>query len=152
MLKRWIAFQLQDDYLDVYGDPAVFGKKIGGDILCGKKDVLLINALERADEATRNRLLALIEDHNLPGRRKNCFGDRHLQPTEHSFGDARGYQRFYAEAHSEIAKLSLPESQWLPLWNMLRRCWDAKNKVISVSDFTLRNAKGNPVFDQKNWS
>ena len=46
--KVGLAFQLQDDYLDVYGDPAVFGKKIGGDILCGKKTFLLINALERA--------------------------------------------------------------------------------------------------------
>ena len=44
-----LAFQLQDDYLDVYGDQAVFGKKIGGDILCNKKTYMLINALRRAD-------------------------------------------------------------------------------------------------------
>jgi geranylgeranyl diphosphate synthase type II len=45
-----LAFQLQDDYLDVYGDPAVFGKKIGGDILCNKKTYMLIKALEHADK------------------------------------------------------------------------------------------------------
>lgn len=45
-----VAFQLQDDLLDVYGDPAVFGKKIGGDILCNKKTYMLIKALERADK------------------------------------------------------------------------------------------------------
>ena len=44
-----LAFQLQDDLLDVYGDPAVFGKNIGGDILCNKKTYMLIKALERAD-------------------------------------------------------------------------------------------------------
>lgn len=44
-----VAFQLQDDLLDVYGDPAVFGKNIGGDILCNKKTYMLIKALERAD-------------------------------------------------------------------------------------------------------
>ncbi|MCR4765188.1 MAG: polyprenyl synthetase family protein [Bacteroidaceae bacterium] len=44
-----IAFQLRDDMLDVYGDPEVFGKKIGGDILCNKKTYLLIQALHRAD-------------------------------------------------------------------------------------------------------
>lgn len=43
-----LAFQLQDDLLDVYGDTQVFGKNIGGDILCNKKTHLLINALKQA--------------------------------------------------------------------------------------------------------
>lgn len=45
-----LAFQLKDDLLDVYGDEATFGKKIGGDILCNKKTYLLIHALELAKE------------------------------------------------------------------------------------------------------
>lgn len=44
-----VAFQLKDDFLDVYGDPAVFGKNIGGDILCNKKTYMLIKAFEHAD-------------------------------------------------------------------------------------------------------
>lgn len=48
-----LAFQLRDDYLDVYGDPKVFGKKNGGDILCNKKTYLYINALRLADKEQR---------------------------------------------------------------------------------------------------
>lgn len=51
-----LAFQLQDDYLDVYGNPEVFGKAIGGDILCNKKTYMLINAYNRADESQRKEL------------------------------------------------------------------------------------------------
>lgn len=51
-----LAFQLQDDYLDVYGDPAVFGKAIGGDILCNKKTYMLINAYNRAGDGMRDEL------------------------------------------------------------------------------------------------
>lgn len=43
-----IGFQLKDDLLDVYGDPAKFGKQVGGDILANKKTFLLIEALEQA--------------------------------------------------------------------------------------------------------
>jgi len=45
-----IAFQLQDDILDVYGDPEKFGKQVGGDIISNKKTYLLIKALELADQ------------------------------------------------------------------------------------------------------
>lgn len=48
-----LVFQLQDDYLDVYGNTEEFGKKIGGDILCNKKTYLLIKALELAGESDR---------------------------------------------------------------------------------------------------
>lgn len=44
-----IAFQLQDDILDVYGDPEKFGKQVGGDIMANKKTYLLIKALETTD-------------------------------------------------------------------------------------------------------
>ena len=51
-----LAFQLQDDYLDVYGDSKVFGKKIGGDITSNKKTFMLINAFSHANEAQRQEL------------------------------------------------------------------------------------------------
>jgi len=56
-----LAFQLQDDLLDVYGDPKVFGKAIGGDITSNKKTYMLINALERADSRQRQELTRWIE-------------------------------------------------------------------------------------------
>ena len=56
-----LAFQLQDDYLDVYGDPKVFGKKTGGDITSNKKTFLLIKALETAQDGIRSELLGWID-------------------------------------------------------------------------------------------
>ena len=51
-----LAFQLQDDLLDVYGDPKVFGKSIGGDITSNKKTYMLINAFNRANDEQRKEL------------------------------------------------------------------------------------------------
>ena len=51
-----IGFQLKDDLLDVYGDPAKFGKQVGGDIIANKKTFLLIEALERAEGTTKDEL------------------------------------------------------------------------------------------------
>ena len=52
-----LAFQIQDDILDVYGDPKTFGKAIGGDICCNKKTFLLLTALETADPESKAELL-----------------------------------------------------------------------------------------------
>ncbi|MDR2130079.1 MAG: polyprenyl synthetase family protein [Odoribacteraceae bacterium] len=54
------AFQLQDDYLDVYGDVREFGKNIGGDIVTNKKTYMLIKALELAEGSAREELLGWI--------------------------------------------------------------------------------------------
>lgn len=51
-----LAFQIQDDILDVYGDPATFGKPIGGDILNNKKTYVLLTALRIADEDSASEL------------------------------------------------------------------------------------------------
>lgn len=52
-----LAFQIQDDILDVYGDPKTFGKAIGGDICANKKTMLLLTAMETADPESKAELL-----------------------------------------------------------------------------------------------
>ncbi|MCB0663245.1 MAG: polyprenyl synthetase family protein [Saprospiraceae bacterium] len=52
-----VAFQIQDDYLDTFGDPALFGKKVGGDIIQNKKTILYLKALELASLSQRNDLI-----------------------------------------------------------------------------------------------
>ncbi len=82
-----LAFQIQDDILDCWGDPATFGKAIGGDIMCNKKTYVLLTALKMADPATRlqlehwlqavhapkeDKILAVTELYNYIGVRKIC--------------------------------------------------------------------------------
>ena len=55
-----IAFQVQDDYLDCFGDPKKFGKQIGGDILSNKKTFLMIHALEAANDIQQKELSLLL--------------------------------------------------------------------------------------------
>lgn len=58
--KIGLAFQVQDDYLDAFGDPAKFGKQIGGDILANKKTFLLIHAMETASNKDKAALKELL--------------------------------------------------------------------------------------------
>ena len=59
--KLGLAFQVQDDYLDAFGDPDKFGKQLGGDILSNKKTFLLIHALETASPNQLQELKKLME-------------------------------------------------------------------------------------------
>jgi len=58
--KLGIAFQVQDDYLDAFGNPQKFGKQVGGDILSNKKTFLLLHALETATGAQEKELKNLL--------------------------------------------------------------------------------------------
>ena len=56
-----MAFQVQDDYLDAFGDPEKFGKQTGGDIAANKKTFLLIKAMEQASETQKKKIVDLIQ-------------------------------------------------------------------------------------------
>ncbi|MCA6489513.1 MAG: polyprenyl synthetase family protein, partial [Chitinophagaceae bacterium] len=56
-----IAFQIQDDYLDAFGDPEKFGKDVGGDIRQNKKTFLLLHALEVASSEQQKELIELMK-------------------------------------------------------------------------------------------
>jgi geranylgeranyl diphosphate synthase type II len=85
-LNLGLAFQLQDDLLDSFGDQQSFGKKIGGDILANKKTFLSINALEKAEAQQKIELLSLMENGNFNPTEKisavlkiyNQLGIKHL--------------------------------------------------------------------------
>lgn len=57
-----VAFQVQDDYLDAFGNPEKFGKKVGGDIMANKKTFLMIHAFETANTQQLNELKLLIKN------------------------------------------------------------------------------------------
>jgi geranylgeranyl diphosphate synthase, type II len=62
--KLGIAFQVQDDYLDAFGDPHKFGKQVGGDILANKKTFLLLHALESASASQLKELKNLLANNS----------------------------------------------------------------------------------------
>ena len=96
-----LAFQLQDDLLDVYGDPKVFGKAIGGDITSNKKTYMLINAINRATPTQRAELMRWIEAKEFDRQEKiaavtrlyDALGIRQLceEKINHYFGEAQKY-------------------------------------------------------------
>lgn len=65
-----LAFQIKDDYFDSFGDSVVFGKKVGGDILCGKKTWLLVEALKSLDVKGRVQLLSVLKDNQMDEKEK----------------------------------------------------------------------------------
>lgn len=69
-----LAFQLKDDLLDVYGNEATFGKKIGGDILCNKKTYLLIHALDLATDDTAHELQNWLHNSDVSMREEKILG------------------------------------------------------------------------------
>jgi len=109
--KLGLAFQLQDDLLDVYGDPVVFGKNIGGDITSNKKTYMLINAVNRANPVQREQLMKWIDAKEFNRNEKvkavtelyNEIGIRELCEQK--------IEEYYQKSLVYLAKVNLPEER-----------------------------------------
>lgn len=106
-----LAFQLQDDYLDSFGDVSVFGKKIGNDILSNKKTFLLINALRISDKDTHNQLIALIENQNFNPQEKINAVLKIYKKTEADRLLKEKMAFYYEKAVSALNKLSIAQDK-----------------------------------------
>ena len=109
--KIGLAFQLQDDYLDVYGDPKVFGKAIGGDITSNKKTYMLINAFNRADDRQRAELERWVEAEDFDRAEKIAAVTRLYD--EMGIGDLaqERIRQYFEESKVYLAAVSVGESR-----------------------------------------
>lgn len=108
-LDLGIAFQLQDDLLDVFADQEKFGKKIGGDIISNKKTFLLLKAFELSDQNTKKELLKWIgnskyDDQEKIGAVKLIYSNLNIKEiTERCIED------FYQSALNSLDEIDLPK-------------------------------------------
>ncbi len=107
--KTGIAFQLQDDILDVFGDAEKFGKQVGGDIVSNKKTFLLLKAFELADENTSTKLKALQSEKNEEKKVKDVKEIYHQLDVK-NLAEAE-MQRFYSEALLSLEKVNAPSEK-----------------------------------------
>jgi geranylgeranyl diphosphate synthase, type II len=107
-----MSFQVQDDWLDAFGDPATFGKKAGGDIVQNKKTFLLVKALESAGPVQKEEILRLLE---YSGEDKvsrmialftDCAVDREAEAA---------CARYFDQALSELGQIAVPPAKKLAL-------------------------------------
>ena len=122
-----LAFQLQDDYLDVYGDFKTFGKRIGGDILCNKKTYMLINAQLLANDSQRKEL-----EHWLTA--KDYDEEEKIKSVTHLYDEIgipqiarKKIEYYYSLAEQSLAKVNLPEEKKSLLWQYAQQMLNRQN-------------------------
>lgn len=101
------AFQVQDDYLDVFGDARTFGKNIGGDILEGKKTFLLVNAFKKATATQRMQMTDWLERKRYEPQDKIDFFTRLYEEMEIPRDYELCMQECYEKADALLAKLKV---------------------------------------------
>lgn len=109
--RMGLAFQLQDDFLDVYGDPKVFGKAIGGDITSNKKTYMLINAIGKAEGKDKETLMGWINAKDFDREEKvKAVTEIYTRLGIDTMAKAK-MEEYYAEALAALAKVSVPEEK-----------------------------------------
>lgn len=106
-----LAFQLKDDLLDVYGNPATFGKKIGGDILSNKKTFLLINALKHSNPTQRAKLERWLEASDFEPEEKieavkKIYDELNLRETSENL-----IEKYYLASLEYLSSIHVPDER-----------------------------------------
>lgn len=106
--KMGLAFQLQDDLLDVYADEALFGKKIGGDICCNKKTYLLIKAMNLASREQLSQMKEWMEKSEFDAQEKIAFFTGIYNELGVKEACEKRIAELFEECDSYIEALSVP--------------------------------------------
>lgn len=106
-----IAFQIWDDYLDCYGDEKTFGKKIGGDILCGKRSFLLVNALKDGKPSQVQTIRQLLATTKIASEQKIMTIISIYTQLELPERCKEAMEEYYNKALEYLAKVKRPEQE-----------------------------------------
>jgi len=106
-----IAFQLQDDYLDAFGDPKTFGKQVGGDVIENKKTYLYLKALEFSNESDRLELSQLFESNPENVNTKIELAKQFFVSTGSAQATKEAIEEFTKQAFSGLEALNISEDK-----------------------------------------
>jgi geranylgeranyl diphosphate synthase, type II len=106
-LNLGLAFQLQDDYLDAFGDPKTFGKQVGGDIIENKKTYLYLKALEFASASEKEQLLQWFSMHPSDNEEKISTVKKIFNSTGASQATQQAIQDYTLKAFATLQNISI---------------------------------------------
>ncbi|MBR4838971.1 MAG: polyprenyl synthetase family protein [Paludibacteraceae bacterium] len=113
-----LAFQIKDDWLDVYGDVAKFGKAIGGDINCNKKTFLLITALEKADAVSKATLMEWLAKEKFDRAEKVKAVTAIYDKLDVGSDAEKAMRHHYESAVAALKRVSVSEELKKPLYDL----------------------------------
>jgi len=114
-LNLGIAFQLQDDYLDCFGNPETFGKQVGGDIIENKKTYLYLKAIEFAKSEEREQLLHLYSIQPSDNSEKIESVKEFFNQTGASKATQQAIEDFTMKAFDTLNKMQIAEDKKMVL-------------------------------------
>ena len=122
-----MAFQIWDDYLDCYGDEKTFGKKIGGDILCGKKTFLLVQAMKYGKASQIQTIKQLINNANVLAEEKiSTVIDIYTQLNIPAMCQ-QAMNEYYNRAMESLAKIGKSDAEKAPFVEFANKMMGRKN-------------------------
>ena len=110
-LNLGIAFQLKDDYLDVYGDPETFGKQTGGDIIVNKKTFLYLKALENLNNEDKKHLLQLYSTNSENSENKITLVKKYMLSSGAANLTLKEIENYTEKAFLVLKKLNISDDK-----------------------------------------